>query len=143
MITPTIGDAVLFHPNASPVEPPDAAVIAYVYSISRITLAAFRHGGEHYTARDVVMWDGAGNPPRQPYCEYPEEARVRHRIHEALRAALQLRAPETMSVHELLEQRRRASRVLDPNDWRFASIPRPADRPMTASEVITAKPPSA
>lgn len=74
MIKPTIGRVVWFWPKYNPEEYPDqqpySAQIAYVWSDSLINIGYLDRYGVASSATIVYLWNGEGDRPACPHCEW-------------------------------------------------------------------------
>jgi hypothetical protein len=72
LIKPTVGRVVWFWPAGQVGTQPNAAIIAFVHSDTRVNLGVLSPTGEVLGETSVWLWDGEGpRPPAyQSFCEW-------------------------------------------------------------------------
>jgi hypothetical protein len=76
MITPTVGRVVWFwpmsatSPKGAEGAQPLAATVAYVHNDTCVNLTVHERGGETYGLQAVLFWQGEGESPDHPHCEW-------------------------------------------------------------------------
>lgn len=73
MIKPTIGRVVWYHSERSTtgdIYQPWAALICYVHSDVSVNLSVFDENGYSKPKTNVILYQGEGNKPELPYCEW-------------------------------------------------------------------------
>jgi hypothetical protein len=78
MIKPTVGRVVWFYPSQEPPprfvvhdrNQPCAAIIAFVYNDTTVTLNVSDHAGQPWGWERVLLWQGEGERPTERFCEW-------------------------------------------------------------------------